>query len=544
MVNLVIFKGPHTGRRFTVQPGATIIGRQPGCGVCLDSPSVSREHARVVCEGGRYFVEDLKSSNGTFLNGKRLRERAPLTADDTLQIGPYSFFLRPTYTPAPREENMVVRAEVPADPGHVTLHGGDSRQKLQVVLEIAQQLSRTLDADHLLGKVLDQLMRLFPQADRGLVVLVEGDDFRVAARRGRWPSFMPNPPYSRTVVRKALEDGVGILSEDLHIDQRFQASTTISSLNVRSLICVPLIALGGRRLGVLQLDCHQTGKKFESEDLQLATAVGLQVAVVLDNAALHAELVREERLRQEVQLAREIQQGFLPTNFPDPSQCGYELYARLKTAHEVSGDSYDFFTLKDGRLAFFVGDVSGKGVPAALFLVAVRTLGRHLAAAGDSPSSTLDRLNTALAEDNASGIFVTLLHGIYEPATGDVVVASAGHPLPLLRRADGSVAEADMPSGRIVGFQVGDMRLEDRRFRMAPGDALIAYTDGITEARTPDQQTMFGRERLVETVGAARAQESLELCANAVHSAVEQFTGSSELQDDQTLLLLRRAAGG
>src|SRR5206468_8827657 len=137
---------------------------------------------------------------------------------------------------------------------------------------------------------------------------------------------------------------------------------------------------------------------------------------------------------QELAMAREIQQGFLPTDFavfPDQS---FELFARIHPAREVSGDLYDFFPLSDGRLAFFIGDVSGKGMPAALFMVAVRTLCRHLAHEVASPAQLLERLNTGLSADNPSCMFVTLAHGRYDPATGEVVLASAGHHPPLLRR--------------------------------------------------------------------------------------------------------------
>ena len=276
------------------------------------------------------------------------------------------------------------------------------------------------------------------------------------------------------------------------------------------------------------------------EDLQLLTVVGLQVAVVLENAALHAEVLREERLRRELALAREIQEGFLPTEFPRPDQGGFELFARLLPAREVAGDLYYFFRLPDGRLTFFLGDVSGKGMPAALFMVAVRTLGRHLAAAGGSPAETLRQLNTALAADNPSGMFVTLVHGIYAPDTGEVTLASGGHPLPLLRRIDGSVEVVPVTTGRLLGYDGGDLRLADARITLAPGETLILYTDGFTEALAPGDKEMFGEDRLREVIGGPRTSLSLEACVARITAAVDAFTGSSELQDDLTLLLLRR----
>jgi len=258
-------------------------------------------------------------------------------------------------------------------------------------------------------------------------------------------------------------------------------------------------------------------------------------------------LIQKERLRQELALAMEIQQGFLPTEFPSPTENAFELYAQVQPAGEVSGDFYDFFMRDDRKLAFFVGDVSGKGIPAALYMVAVRTLSRHLALTCASPAETLRRLNPALAADNPSFMFVTLAHGIYEPATGEVILASGGHPAPLIRRTDGQVDSIDVKNGRILGYREGDSPHDpgfaDYHFHLAVGETLILYTDGFTEARSPDRNNLFGLDRLKQTLGGSNATVSLEACALAAKSAVEQFTQTAELQDDLTLLLLRRVPG-
>jgi serine phosphatase RsbU (regulator of sigma subunit) len=539
MATLVLLKGPDAGRQFLLHPTGSVIGRQADSTVCLESQAVSRHHARILCDNGSFFVEDLNSSNGTYLNGKRVLQRVPLTTEDTLQVGPYFFSLRPQASPGAVDDDWAIRDRVSADPSHYTLHGQDSRQKLRVVLEIGQYLARTLDPDLLLGKLLDHLMALFQQADRGIVLLCEKEELVIRAQRCRGADGSSAAPYSRTVVKRALQEGVGLLSEDLRLDERFQSGSSITS-NLRSLICVPLICPDGRRLGVLQLDCFHRDKAFHIEDLQLVTAVGLQAAVVLDNAALHAELLREERIRQELALAREIQQGFLPTNFPSPGDAGYELFARLEPAREVSGDLYDFFPLKDRGLAFFVGDVAGKGIPAALFLLAVRTLSRYVAKSSSSPAETLQRLNAALAADNFSGIFVTMLHGIYDPASAEVMLACGGHPAPLIRRANGNIEEVEVPSGGLLGYHDTALQLCDTRLTLAPGETLLLYTDGFTEARAPDGSTLFGLDGLKKAVGGKQTELSLEESAAAAKKAVHEFTGKVELQDDLTLFLLRR----
>jgi sigma-B regulation protein RsbU (phosphoserine phosphatase) len=279
---------------------------------------------------------------------------------------------------------------------------------------------------------------------------------------------------------------------------------------------------------------------FCEEDLEVLTAIGLQVTVVLQNAALHAARLHEERIHQELALAREIQQGYLPSDFTPLADDRFELFARVHPAHEVAGDLYDFFPLDDGRVAFFVGDVSGKGMPAALFMVAVRTLARHLAAAGSSPAQALARLNDALAADNPSCMFVTLAHGTYDPSTGALVLTSAGHPPPLLRHSDGRVDVVPVKNGRLLGYAAPNLGLADASLVLAPGETLALYTDGFTEARAPDGETMFGRERLAEAFGGECTGLTLEQCAEQMKLAVQRFTGTEELQDDLTLFLLRR----
>jgi sigma-B regulation protein RsbU (phosphoserine phosphatase) len=538
---LVTVKGPNSGQRFALDRDGTLIGRQPDAAVYLESLAVSRHHARVLWQDGGWVVEDVGSSNGTFVNGRRVNGRMPLTAQDALQIGPYVLHLQEDDpTPAPEAE-PVVRASVSALSSNPVLFSQNPAYKLQVVLEIAQHLGRTLELDPLLGRLLDHLLRLFPQADRGSVILCQRDQFAIRAQRSRVPGAPSEFPVSRTLLRRALDEGAGLLSEDVPADSKIVLSATLVSLNLNSFLCVPLIGPEGRRLGVLQLDCLRHGQTFHAEDLEVLTAIGLQVAVVLENVALHAERLREERLHQELTLARDIQQSFLPANFEGFPNNDPELFARVNPALEMSGDLYDFLRLPDGRLAFFVGDVSGKGMPAALFMVAVRALLRHLTPSATGPADLLRRLHHALAADNPTDRYVTLVHGIYAPADGSVVLAVAGHPPPLLRRADGTVTPAPVQRSIFLGCPSVTLTVGDTRLTLAPGETLVCYTDGFTEAFAPDR-TMFGLERLCDALGGPRTALPLQECAAAVSSAVRRFTGKDELQDDQTLLLLRRPA--
>ncbi len=538
MAVLVASKGPNAGQRFTLDGDGALIGRQPDVAVYLDSLSVSRHHARVLCQPDGCFVEDLDSSNGTFVNNVRIAGRAALTEQDELRIGPYTFRLHGDSPPPPAAPDPVIRARVDAAATNATLFSNNAAYKLQVVLAIAGELGRALELDPVLGRLLDHLLHLFPQADRGMVVLCEGERLTVRAQRTRHDGPHADFPYSRTILRRALDDGVGLLSEDVGRDRKLELSATLISLNLGSFLCVPLIGWEGRRLGVIQLDCIRPGRAFRAEDLELLTAVSLQASVVVENAALYAGHLREAQLRQELHFAREIQQSFLPTDFEPLGAAGPEVFARVQPAREVSGDLYDFFPLPDRRLAFFLGDVSGKGMPAALFMIAVRTLIRHLAPASSGPAELLSRLNAALCADNPTNLYVTLAHGVYDPADGGVVLALGGHPAPLLRRADGRIETVAAKPGLMIGCAPIEPVYTDKELTLAPGETLILYTDGYTEAFAPDRR-MFGLEGLCEVLGGARTSLPLQECAEETAAAVAQFTGG-ELQDDQTLLLLRR----
>lgn len=548
MAVLITVRGPEAGRHFPLQSERVTLGRQVDCPVCLSSKQVSRQHARISARDDRFVIEDLGSSNGTYLNGQRLTPHVPetLTEQDVLQIGPYVFALRPLASGASSasatgaEPSLVVRESLSAV-NLKSVFTPDAAERLRVVLEIAQHLARTLDLDPLLDRLLEQIITLFPQADRALVILCEGERLIVRAQKARGGREASAWPFSRTIVRRALDEGAGLLSEDISKDQRFQTSTTITSLELHSVLCAPLISAEGQRLGALQVDGRSKGYGFRTEDLQLLTAISMQVSIVLENVALHAQRLREERLLQEIAVAREIQQSYLPEELEGFPGADFEISGQVFPARQVAGDFYDFFKTPAGKLAFFIGDVSGKGMPAALFLVAVRTLCRHLIQEGvASPAQLLARLNDALAADNPSCMFVTLIHGIYDPATGEAVLSSGGHPAPLLRRADGSIAPIALKSGRLLGYDAGKLGLNECRVTLEPGDLLLAVTDGLLEARSRGERVMFGGDRLLELARTFAPDHPLEDCAEAAKAAIEHFTGTQELQDDLTLLLLRR----
>jgi serine phosphatase RsbU (regulator of sigma subunit) len=537
MARIVILEGRDVGREFLLDQECSLISRNPDAPISVPSPSIGRRHAQVWSRDGAFFVEDLGSVNGTVLNGERIAGRKPLADGDRLKVGDCVLAF---YTDiAPPSGLTTILEQVDPSAANTALFAENPEHKLQTVLVLAQDLGQALELDPLLDQLLENLLRLFPLADRGLVVLCEGDRFTVRAHRSRRrgdTSF----PFSRTVIRAALEAGRGILSEDAHGDQRFHGSSTLSDVETTSLLCVPLLGHDGQPLGAVQLDCLRPDQAFTGEHLRLLATVCLLAAAVVENVALNAVRRLAAALRRDLALGREIQFGFLPTDFTPPAGSGCEVFAAIHPAKDVSGDLYDFFPLGDGRLAFLVGDVSDKGIPAALFMVKVQTLVRHLAAVTASPAQTLTQLNTALALHNPSSMFVTLVLGLYDPRTGEATLASGGHPRPLLRRPDGRVAEVAMPVGALLGCFETDPLVADMRLTLGRGETLILFSDGYTEAAAAGTRKMFGLESLKAVLGGPQATLPLPACADKARQAVERYIGGADLQDDLTLLLFRR----
>jgi serine phosphatase RsbU (regulator of sigma subunit) len=515
-----------------LEEGETILGRATNVAVTLEGSNVSRRHARVLRQDGKLFLEDLGSSNGTFVNGQRISSPFLIGPSDQIRIGHFQLQIE---LAQPADE-LTIQRQTLALAGNQDIYRENAAAKLQAVLELAHALANTLELEPLLQKFGDHLFKLLPKAERAVLVLLEGGQPVVRLVR----SSTPNPPaeklFSRSVLRRVCEEGVALLAEDV---SAMEANLTLHAMGVRSVIGVPLRTRDAAVFGVLQLERFRQGQPFAGDDLNLATALALQLSTVLENARLHERLVYQERLARDLALAREIQLGFLPRELPRLAQGSLELCADLQPAEEVSGDFYDWLPLDDSRVAFLVADVSGKGMPAALFMSMARALLRQLMRSSFSPGEILTALNRGLAVDNPKYMFITVLLGIYQPTTGEVRLARGGHPLPLLRKTNGQSEEVALPAGCLIGLEEDCPAIQEATLRLLPGETLIFYTDGISEAAEMKSQTLFGTERLLEVIGKLPSSGTLPQWLEEVKRAVGSFCDPNRPQDDVTLLMLR-----
>ncbi len=299
-------------------------------------------------------------------------------------------------------------------------------------------------------------------------------------------------------------------------------------------LVVPLIS-GGELVGTLNLGPRLSDQQYSTDDKRLLDGLAAQAAPALQVAELvqkqAAEARSRERIEQELKVATLIQQNFLPRVLPDLP--GWEVSAYYQPAREVGGDFYDLFELPDGKVAVIIGDVTDKGVPAAMVMAAARSLLRASGQRVVSPGEVLERVNDLLCPDIPEKMFVTCLYLVVDPATGHVRYANAGHNLPYARTADGSMElrAKGMPLGLLPG-----MTYEEHEAVMSPGDGLLLYSDGVTEAHGAERE-MFGTPRLVDHVADPASGDLID----GLLTQLQRFTGADwEQEDDITLVTLRR----
>jgi GAF domain-containing protein len=305
----------------------------------------------------------------------------------------------------------------------------------------------------------------------------------------------------------------------------------------RPLLAIPL-AVKGNLLGVMLVEETKTSARLREKRLEILSGIADQAALAIQNDRLQREMSTRERLERELQLAREIQQAFIPGVLPQLP--GWDLIGAWHAARQVSGDFYDVFRLPGDRLAIVIADVADKGMPAALFMVLTRTLVRAAAQERVSPADVLARVNDLLVPDAQHGMFVTGIYVSLALKTGRLTYANAGHTRPFLLRASTGQVETLDTGGMALGVMEG-LELQDQTVELAAGDSLVLYTDGVTEAFSEGGE-LYGRERLHEALQDV-VGSSARMVLDTIRESVMHFAGESPTSDDVTLAVLHRLDG-
>jgi phosphoserine phosphatase RsbU/P len=548
MPSLQVIKGANEGTVIPLDGDKYILGRNPDCGIVIPITSVSREHAQIVRVQGRYFIEDKQSRNGTFVNNQAITARTPLRNNDKIRI---CDFIAAFYDQSPNnaadddfdEPEGTTTVEATLMQPAIQLLESQPAEKLRVLLEISSNLGKTLELDKLLPKIVDSLFGLFRQADRCFLIQAEEGSDKLMPRvvKTRKPHEETNARYSKSLVRKCLQSAQSFLSDDASRDDRVQLSQSVVDFRIRSVMISPLVAADGKAFGVIQLDTQDRGKKFTQEDLQLLSCVAIQASVAMENAKLHEDSVVRERLKRDLELAHQVQMSFLPRSLPEVP--GYEFGAHYESALEVGGDYYGFVPLPGGRLALALGDVAGKGVPAALLMAKLSSDTRFSLLTEPDSGKAISKLNDLLCEFTGQmDRFVTLALAVLDPETHVVTMVSAGHPPPILVRKGKSGYEDAMPQ-QAAGLPLGIVEgypYEACRVTLQPGDSLLLFTDGVPEAHDR-ANNQFGNKGIQSALATAGGSNTKQLIDSLIR-AVQAHASGRNPHDDVTLVGFGRIA--
>jgi len=540
----------------------TVLGRHPSSHIVLDNEAVSRHHAQILESHGHFFLEDLKSRNGTLVNGRPVEQPTELHENDSITLCEFEFHFHqerpvPSSSDTPRSSVLeddsqssryfAVGVEPVDDdansssilsklsmtstgPDHAV---ADPEAKLQAVLEISKSLGQVLEFDEVLTRMLDGLFEIFAQAEEGFVLLREEGSSNpvIRATRNRSETSDRTPSISLTIVREAMNSGEAILSADVMGDNRFLGSQSIAGMRLRSMMCAPLLGLDGQALGLIQLASRDVTLPFVESDLDVLVGVATQGALAIENASLHAEVLKQRDLERELDFATQVQLGFLPNKRPQAA--GFEFCDYYEAAHRVGGDYFDYIELPGGRVAVAVADVAGKGIPAALLMARLYSATRYHLLSQPDLGLALSDLNRDISTSGLGHRFVTCALAVIDPATRVVALANAGHLPPLIRHADGSITEVvSQHAGMPLGI-VPDQEFGQQQHQLGPGDTWLMFTDGVTEAMNGDSE-IFGTERLQQSL--ARAPEELGAMIEAVVADVETHCGERDQSDDMCLV--------
>jgi serine phosphatase RsbU (regulator of sigma subunit)/pSer/pThr/pTyr-binding forkhead associated (FHA) protein len=552
MALLEFVKGVNQGSRFDLVGDRIVFGRNADCQVVLNVPAVSREHACIRKIGAGYFIEDMGSRNGTEVNKVKIKARTALKDGNEITIcGNTMMFFEAT--PKPKlpqhmQVEMLEEDDEEKDSSTVeaTIQSSSSKQileaqpseRLALLLDVGIELSQTIKVDDLLPKLVEKLFQVFRQADRAFIILKEEDRLMAKVVRTRRPDDDDKTRFSRKIVNRCMDTGQAILSEDASSDSQFDMSQSIADCKIRSMVVAPLMGRAGQKaIGVIQLDTQDRFKKFTQDDLRLLMAVATQAGVAIENARLHETLIVRAELERDLELAKRVQKSFLPKKLPQAD--GYEFYAHYESAQEVGGDYYDFIPLPASRLGVMIGDVAGKGVPAALLMAKVSADARFCMLTESKLTDAIGKLNENMQESGQLDRFVTFDACVLDLQQHAVTVVSAGHPAPLIYRAASKTYEDGCTADQ-TGFPLGILEgipYDCNTFNLAPGDCVILFTDGVSESQSKENKD-FGMAGVHAALGAGPMTPAA--MGKRLVEAVNRHATGRKPHDDLTVVAFGR----
>src|SRR5215213_6311199 len=564
MTELIVKYPDRTPDHFPLGRLRITIGRSARNDLCIPDPFASRVHAEVRREGDEYLLQDLGSANGTLYNGATVDSVVHLTAGGRIQIGETEIIYDDGTFNSGMGATMITDNSGTLPEATIALASGDRttsglleaiegartqpeeiasttvtpKAKHGDLLALISKVGITLLASATLNETLEQVVALVFEAvpaDRCLIMMRDegGEDLRVAVARLRdRVGEVGEIRVSRNVLDEVVIRGKSVLTSDAQHDPRF-ASGTMVLQGVRAVLAVPL-GVTDKVFGIIYADSPIAEGRFTEDHLKVLTTLASVAAIRVENARLIEARFERERFERELALASEIQQRFQPTAPPHIS--GYELQGISFPCYEIGGDYYDFIEREDGRLVIALGDVSGKGTAAALLMSSLHAAIHAQSASHDSLVATISAVNRYLADNIPSNRFVTLFYAELDPDSGALSFLNAGHNPPLIVHSAGTVEQ--LASGGLPLGIKRDAEYREGRTRLQPGDVLVIYSDGVTEAMSPVGEE-FGPTRLYEVVS-RNIEASAAGIRDRIESSLTKFAQGTSAADDITLVIVKR----
>jgi phosphoserine phosphatase RsbU/P len=527
---------PLSGERLSV-------GRSSAAELCFpEDAGLSRQHFAFEQDGGEWSVQDLGSKNGTFVNNIPLKARLTLKPGDRITAGHLTVVYAPESSAA-RPGVVVFEGADDPQPSTSTvltsLEGALTNQTLafdrggnkgagptQALIRAGRELAENRPIADLFPVLLDLAIEAV-NAKRAVLMIQEGDELLPKAHKGE--GFR----ISTAVRDKVMKERCSVLVRDAQLDDAFKGRMSIVEQSIHTMMAAPL-QTKDRIIGLIYVDSPFVLREFTKDDLDLLTVLANVAAIRIENTRLGEVEVLERIMTRDLSQAAEIQQRMLPA--VAPSVAGADLAGYNVACRTVGGDYYDFFRYPDGKVALALGDVSGKGMPASLLMMALHARVQVLAEDPGDLGEFMIRLNKATCANCPSNRFITFFFCVLDVATGELTFANAGHNPPIVLRANGE-AEMLEGGGPVLGI-LSIARYTQLSARLEPDDLLVLYSDGVTEACNGAYEE-FGEERFIEVLKQNRNRPAAEI-VELVTKALTEFAAGAPQADDITLSVARR----
>ena len=522
--------------RHTLDGAAVSIGRASDCSIPIKDRYLSRKHAEIIAVGTSWVLKDLGSANGTYLNGSRVEHDETLKPGDRIRLGDTEIVFE---APERNTDRFIAVAETKASatiaiPVHEITDRPEAVDiaRLQTLTLLARELIEDRPMDELFGFIVDRVMEHLHPSRAAIALLGhDGKSFTKTEVRRQDKNDSSELTISHTLLNDIVEEKKALAFMDVSIDDKLSRAQSIIMQGIHSILCAPLM-IGNAVVGVLYVDYLFTQRSITEDDVRLVAQIGRFAAIKLETTRLREDAIQKRIMDEELKTASNIQRRLLPAA---PSGiAGYTFVGRNQPSRVVSGDYFDFAVRPNGKVYFVIGDVSGKGVTAGLMMAGLQVAFRIFSKSDPDPATLVTQLNLALKENLPQSKFVTLFLGRLDTNTGIVEYVNAGHtpPLWLHKRGVVEMTESDLLLGVVTRAE-----FVNRKLQLDPGDSLILFTDGLSEARNAADADLGSNLPLGSMHGA-----DAELIARAVNDAVIAHVGDAEnLDDDVTLVIVSRS---